>query len=152
MILRPLLPILLLCSCAAKPAPPPPAPVPLPTSLPGKRVRLAVATPLPPPPAPPPVPSTPAPVLVASPAAAPTVQTLSGADIVAAADQARIDALGYIVWEQSKPENNKRMLALSDALAAAVNKMRASNFDPVDVVEARSALAQLRGFLRTKDD
>lgn len=86
-----------------------------------------------------------------------TVATLTAADIIAAADQARIDALGYIVWSKSQPDNITRLNTLTDTLTAAVKQMQDHATAPgvylaPDVVEARGALTALRTFLRTKGD
>jgi hypothetical protein len=154
----PLFAAILLASCSAAHAPPPLAVPPPELSRPPAPARRTVAA-LPTPPIPP-TPSALAPVPTTQPETVglpQTVAVLSAEDIIAAADQARIDALGYIVWSKSQPDNITRMNTLTDTLTAAVKQMREHATSPgvyvaTHVIEARGALIALRTFLRTKGD
>jgi hypothetical protein len=86
-----------------------------------------------------------------------TVATLSAHDIITAADQARTDALGYIVWSKSLPDNITHMSELTDKLTNAVKQMEdhataPGSYVATDVIAARAALYDLRIYLRTKGD
>lgn len=123
-----------LSGCASAPAhdDPPPRLPPVPVSVP--EVVRAV-----------PKPSGPA-----------TIATLTAPEIVVAANQAHRDATGYVAWSNSKPANIDRLTTLTSTLDAAVARMKAGRADgqykPTDVVAARSALRELRSFLRDKGD
>ena len=93
----------------------------------------------------------------APPVAAPsTITTLTASEIVVAADQARVDATGYVAWKHSKAENIDRLTTLTTNLTAAVSQMQAGRvrgkYKPTDVVAARGALRELRSFLANKGD
>lgn len=92
----------------------------------------------------------------APPAPPPTIATLTPLEIVSAAEQAHRDATGYVAWSKSKAANIDRLTTLTTAMNTAVERLKSGRaqgrYRPVDVVAARSALSDLRGFLRDKGD
>jgi hypothetical protein len=85
-----------------------------------------------------------------------SISRLTPSEILVAADQARVDANGYVAWKRSNPENIDHLTTLTVALNIAVTQMRAGRrhgkYAPTDVIAARAALHELRSFLATKGD
>jgi PBP1b-binding outer membrane lipoprotein LpoB len=86
----------------------------------------------------------------------PATSKLTPKEIVVVAEQAKADAAGYVAWKDSKNENIDRLTTLTVDLNNAVATMRANEHDgtyrAADVLNARTALHELRRFLATKDD
>lgn len=149
--------VILLASCSAAEAPtlpPPPPGVAGPPSPPPVRHAAMPVPPIPPKGGPP---TTAPEATTASENKPQTVATLSAHDIITAADQARTDALGYIVWSKSLPDNITHMSELTDKLTNAVKQMEdhataPGSYVATDVIAARAALYDLRIYLRTKGD
>lgn len=150
--------MVLLSSCAASPigedttqlaansrAPGPTQPI-----VPPRRAAPTEPIPTPPVPVPPPELAPP------SITALPEIASLSASELLAAADQAVMDARGYVAWKKSKPANINALTPLTAALILAASNMRAGKVDHMyqaaDVINLRAALGNLRTFLLTKGD
>lgn len=88
--------------------------------------------------------------------AAPAAGPSAPQQVLAAAEQARTDAAGYVAWTQSKPANIHRLTDLTHELDLAIARMRtheiSQRYPAADVSAAQIALAALRSFLANKDD
>jgi hypothetical protein len=86
----------------------------------------------------------------------PATSKLTPKEIMVVADQAKADAAGYVAWKDSKNENIDRLTTLTVNLNHAVATMRTNEhngtYRAADVLNARTALHELRRFLATKDD
>lgn len=74
--------------------------------------------------------------------------------IIAASEQARSDATGYVAWKHSKAENIDKLTVLTSSLNLAIARLRSERgrYTQADVNTARSALQDLRSFLTAKGD
>lgn len=83
-------------------------------------------------------------------------EALTPAQLLLAAEQARLDATGYVAWKNSKTENIDRLTALTLTLNASIIALKTTSRDGVyleaRLMEARAALRNLRDFLATKGD
>jgi len=98
---------------------------------------------------------------VAKPAPLPTdpiavVAALPPAQLPHAATKSLDDATDYVLWRLAKPENIDALTPLTEKVSRAIARMKAGEvngrYQDQDVVAARSALLDLRLFLRTKGD
>lgn len=85
-----------------------------------------------------------------------SIASLSPPQLLIAADQARTDAIGYVAWKLSKPENIDRLTTLTRQVNLTITAMKAGEikgrYQPTDVIAARASVQALRSFLRTKGD
>lgn len=121
----------------------------------GTTASPAPDTPAPPPPAV--VVVVPRPVIVpAPPPAADPIAKLTPQQLAAAAEAAKTDATGYVVWKGSSASNIECLTILTHAVNTAVDKMAAGaiggKYRPEDVTAARVAIKKLRTFLANKGD
>jgi hypothetical protein len=140
---RGFLAIVLLAGCAATvPPDAPPAPALAPPEV--VRAEPPVATK----PVVKPVPQTTDPLAV--------VATLSPAQLPHAATKSLDDATDYVLWRLARPENIDALTPLTEKVSRAMKRMKDGEvngrYQDQDVVAARSALLDLRLFLRTKGD
>lgn len=91
-----------------------------------------------------------------TPAPSASISSLSPPQLLIAADQARTDAIGYVAWKLSKPENIDRLTTLTRQVNLTITAMKAGEikgrYQPTDVIAARASVQALRSFLRTKGD
>lgn len=82
--------------------------------------------------------------------------TKEASAILKEAEQAKIDATGYVAWKKSRPENIERLTTLTLNLNGALQKMQhgkvRNRYSPGDVAAAQAALKNLQNFLQNKGD
>lgn len=85
-----------------------------------------------------------------------TIATLSPAELLVAAEQARRDATSYVAWRKSLPENINRLNTLTQALNISVARMvtneSGGTYRAPDIIAVRTTLRALLSFLATKGD
>ena len=90
------------------------------------------------------------------PPAKPPAATKEATTIIKAAEQAKIDATGYVAWKKSRPENIERLTTLTLNLNGALHRMERGktkgHYAPGDVAAAQVALKDLQNFLQNKGD